>query len=1184
MTEKQWEQRRKQTRSNSSGGRAGAQAKPKATPVNTADGEVDRDRCRYCNKKGHWARECRKKQRDEAAAAAHLTQEEERGDDGPALHMATVIELDAAPTAALLTGEQVFLNEERARVELRRSPRDTDEAWYLDTGASNHMTGDDMVFAELDKSVSGKVRFGDGSVVDICGRGTVLFAIDGERHRELSGVYWIPKLKSNIVSIGQLDELGFPTHVEHGFMSVHDQDKVLIAKVPRTRNRLYVAHLQIVQPVCLSVHAKDEAWRWHQRFAHQGFDGLQRMSRQGLVRGLPPIDHVEQLCEACIAGKHRRAPFPAAAKFRASRPLELVHGDLCGPISPATPGGKRYFLLLVDDYSRFMWLVLLRTKDEAAAAIRRFKAQAEAESQQPLRVLRTDRGGEFTATDFAEWCADRGVKRHLTAPYSPQQNGVVERRNQTIIGATRSMLKAMHVPAEFWGEAASAAVFILNRSLTRSLEGKTPYEGWHGTKPNVHFLRVFGCRAYAKETRPGLKKLEDRSKPMVMIGYEEGSKAYRLYDPAKQRLVVSRDVIFDEGASWNWGELDGGATLTVESWTLSQPPPAAVEKKGTEPELGSPPDNAAYHPARSDSTPSGPPSVGRPTTPSTPKPVRFTSPPPEAEEDNLDAGVDPHDPLLRYRPVLDLIDPGAKNPGRAERLLLTPTGEPSTLVEAEGDEDWRMAMVDELASIEQNSTWTLVDLPAGHRPIGLKWVFKLKRDANGIILKHKARLVAKGYAQRPGIDFDEVFAPVARLDSVRLLLAVAAQFKWQVHHMDVKTAFLNGELGEEVYVSQPPGFIDGKNSSKVLRLHKALYGLRQAPRAWNIKLHAVLVSLGFERSASEHAVYTRGEDKSRLLLGVYVDDLIITGACTSAISDFKLQMCNRFKMTDLGLLTLYLGIEVLQTPGHITLKQSAFAAKLLEKAGMADCNGTQVPMEPRLKLSKQSSNPLVDVTLYRSIVGSLRYLVHTRPDISFAVGMVSRFMQAPTTEHMSAVKHLLRYVAGTIDIGCSYTSAPGGAHLIGYSDADMAGDIDDRKSTSGTLFFFGECPVSWQSQKQRVVALSSCESEYIAAATAACQGVWLGRLLGDLLGTDPLVANLHVDNKSAIQLIKDPVFHDRSKHIEVRYHYIRSCIENGTVVVQFVGTEDQLADILTKALGRVRLQLLREEIKVAKVQ
>jgi hypothetical protein len=309
---------------------------------------------------------------------------------------------------------------------------------------------------------------------------------------------------------------------------------------------------------------------------------------------------------------------------------------------------------------------------------------------------------------------------------------------------------------------------------------------------------------------------------MVMIGYEHGSKAYRLFDPTKKRLVVSRDVIFDEGTSWDWGEHGSGAsTFTVDNWTMPMPA-SSVPATTSSP--------APTPPSRSTSVADGPSSPVRPTTVYKAQPIRFVSPPAKPDEENLDAGVDPNGNLC-YRRVLDLIDPNAVNPGRAERLLLTPTGEPSTLAEAEGDENWRLAMVDELASIEQNSTWTLVDLPAGHRPIGLKWVYKLKRDVDGIILKHKARLVAKGYVQRPGIDFDEVFAPVARLDSVRLLLAVAAQFKWQVHHMDVKTAFLNGELGEEVYVSQPPGFIDGKNSSKVLRLHKALYGLRQAPHA-----------------------------------------------------------------------------------------------------------------------------------------------------------------------------------------------------------------------------------------------------------------------------------------------------------------------------------------------------------------
>ena len=285
-----------------------------------------------------------------------------------------------------------------------------------------------------------------------------------------------------------------------------------------------------------------------------------------MVRGLPQLDHVDQLCDACLAGKQRRAPFPQEAKHRATGRLDLVHGDLCGPVTPATHGGRSYFLLLVDDVSRYMWLVLLSSKGEAAGAIKKFQAGVEVETGRKLRALRTDRGGEFNSVTFGEYCAVKGVQRQLTAPYSPQQNGVVERRNQTVMAMARCLLKAKAMPSTFWGEAVSTAVFILNRSPTKALHGMTPYEAWHEAKPAVHFMRAFGCIAHVKVTRPHAKKLDDRSIKMVFVGYEPGSKGYRVYDPVSGRLHVTRDVVFDEAKGWNWA--DSGESAAPETFTV----------------------------------------------------------------------------------------------------------------------------------------------------------------------------------------------------------------------------------------------------------------------------------------------------------------------------------------------------------------------------------------------------------------------------------------------------------------------------------------------------------------------------------------------------------------------------------------------------------------------------------------
>ncbi|WVZ81518.1 hypothetical protein U9M48_028885 [Paspalum notatum var. saurae] len=420
------------------------------------------------------------------------------------------------------------------------------------------------------------------------------------------------------------------------------------------------------------------------------------------------------------------------------------------------------------------------------------------------------------------------------------------------------------------------------------------------------------------------------------------------------------------------------------------------------------------------------------------------------------------------------------------------------------------------------------------------------------------------------------------METVRVVLAVAANRGWSVHHMDVKSAFLNGELAEEVYVAQPLGFTAAGHEGKVLRLHKALYGLRQAPRAWNMKLDTSLHELGFTRSKCEHGLYVRGAEASRLVVGVYVDDLIITGEINKEIDSFKLQMKKLFKMSDLGPLSYYLGIEVKQGVRGIELRQSAYALKLLEKAGLSGCNACATPMDVRLKLSKASMSPLEDdPTMYCSIIGSLWC---STPDLSFSVGYLSRFMEGPRKDHMAAVKHPLCYVAGTINYGLWYSGGGGGEiRLLGYSDSDLAGDVNDRKSTTGLIFYLGANPVTWLSQKQRVVALSSCEAEFIAGAAAACQATWLGRLVEDVTGKKASPPRLKMDNMAAIALSKNPVLHDQSKHIDTKFHFIRECVDRGDINVEFVGTKEQLVDILTKPLGKTLFQELPERMGVIKL-
>ncbi|KAI5345334.1 hypothetical protein L3X38_013211 [Prunus dulcis] len=484
--------------------------------------------------------------------------------------------------------------------------------------------------------------------------------------------------------------------------------------------------------------------------------------------------------------------------------------------------------------------------------------------------------------------------------------------------------------------------------------------------------------------------------------------------------------------------------------------------------------------------------------------------------------------------------------------------EPENFEEAVKDEAWGKAKTEEILMIEKNFTWELVDRPSSKPIVGVKWIFKIKLNLDGSIQKHKARLVAKGFTQKPGIDFNETFAPVARLDTIRTLIALAAQKGWKLWQLDVKSAFLNGVLEEEVYVDQPDGFVVKGDEDKVYRLRKALYGLKQAPRAWYSEIDSYLSQCGFHKSPSEATLYVRTkEGVGTLIVSIYVDDIVYTGSSDEMMKEFKAEMMCKYEMSDLGLLHHFLGMGVTQTEGSIFIHQKKYALTLLDKFGLKDA----------------------DESLFRKIVGSLLYLTATRPDIMFSACLLARFMHNPSKMHYGAAKRVLRYIQGTIDYGIEYVTGKF-ALLVGYCDSDWSGSEEDMKSTSGYAFSFGSGAFSWASVKQHSVALSTAEAEYVSAVEATSQAIWLRFVLEDFGEEQTTATTVFCDNTSAIAMAKNPVFHQRIKHIKRKFHFIRDAIQEEVIELLYCKGEEQIADIFTKALPKDRFDYLRRMLGV----
>jgi hypothetical protein len=797
---------------------------------------------------------------------------------------------------------------------------------------------------------------------------------------------------------------------------------------------------------------------------------------------------------------------------------------------------------------------------------------AENQTGKRLKVLRSDNGGEYKA--FSDYLTKRGIRHQTTAPYTPEQNGVAERANRTLVEGGRTMLKTQGMEDRFWGEAIATAAYLRNRSPTKALD-ITPEEAWTGKKPSISHLRIFGCPAYMHVPKTNRSKLDSKTVKCIFVGYVEDSKSYKLYDEKSRKFLKSRDVIFDEYYR-NPNEQEG----------------SVVEQS---------------HPELSHSSMEG--SDTRSIPDNTPPEVELSPPSEEYDSGNASPIEGPTLPeLIVGTPLEDTEEPQTtrrstrfrepaniwmerKYPDTHAYAAIVVSEEPSSFTEAMRRDDsqhWQTAMKSEMKSIAQNQTWTLVKLPANRKAIDCKWVFKLKYQANGEIERYKARFVAKGYSQTKGIDYNETFAPVAKFVSIRALLAIAVMLGFTIHQMDVVTAFLNGELKEEIYMVQPEGFVEKGKEGYVCKLHKTLYGLKQSGRAWYMRIRKCLEEFNFRHIAADHSIFISGAliGGPVVIIALYVDDMILFTNDSKMLEIVKGKLRKEFEMKDLGELHYFLGIQVVRDKeSGLMLSQKRYIEDVLKTYNMQDCKPASTPFDSSTKLTRVEGAER-DVELaerYQSLVGSLMYaMLGTRPDIAYAVGKLSRYFANPQQSHWIAAKHVLRYLKGTTDLALKVGGIPTrgrfGTEVVGYVDSDYAGSLDDRRSTTGYVFKIGDGAVSWSSKRQPTVALSTTEAEYMATTQAGKEALWYRSFLEDIGIPQHTPTIIHNDNQGSLSLAKNPVFHTRTKHIDVQHHFIRELVEEGKVGLVFCETENMLADILTKGLSRDKHRRFREEM------
>ena len=1194
-------------------GRFRPKSSPRANFVSSRPSSTISLTCWYCNKKGHRQANCFAKRRADRARLERSGLQKR----GPPQHE----ELNESAFASV----KALMARTSATTRTVGNPG----TWLVDSGASHHMCSNARYFSNIHRLAKPiKVSLGDGSVVFASAAGTVSLRLPTTTISFPS--LYIPHLTYSLLSVSRLSKcpeysvlfhdnrcylkVGSPknvnfqdgnTHVlgslRNGLYELSHAGQDVSCMVSGSGESLTSLGASLGPSATFQVSPKVFLQLWHERLAHLNLDSLKEL--------VPPAAYgsghealLSQPCTICIKAKHQRHITRIPVE-RTTRPFELIHSDLCGPIQPESASGFRYFIVYIDDFSRSVWVYFLRSKTavEVVSVFQELLASLEKKYPQwPMVRFRCDNGrGEYDNSLFRGILRVSGISFEPSPPYTQHKNGVSERMIRTLVTKAPAMLLDSKLPDQFWAEAINTASYLHDRSPSRTTGGHTPYEKLRKKKPEISHLRRFGCPAYKlipEEQRSG--KFSERAQECIFLGYVHDTwKIWRLWEPQGKRVIQASDVRFDESKVLG--------TTVREHMNLENSILGSIVSRDLPAEED---DLELLVPASTDSLQTGAPisiSTSVDDTASTPgaaipEQPDFTST--EVAPCTTTSTGQANSPSLRHSMRLRSRSKyGAMFVETNKDRNWTTEGDPLSYREALGQscsEQWKKAIQDEFASLLENHTWDYVDtIPAESKSIGCRWVFRKKVNPDRSI-RFKARLVIKEYEQVPGVDFGDTFAPVGKLASLRLILGHAIRYGWETHHMDVVTAFLHPAIHNPVFMNLPEGieFLgELPPNTCACYLRKALYGLKQAPRLWYHHINTFLQSIGFKQSANDPNLYLRykllAETSIRVpevVILLYVDDLLISARNIQTIKEVKKLLHTKYRMNDLGQVQQFLGLEVTQTlPNKIQIHQAQFISTVLKRFGMTDCNGVYTPMESgqRLCLSVETDE-LTDQGEYQSLIGSLMYLVvGTRPDISFTVATLSKFSSKPNRIHLTAAKRLLRYLQQTKTLALTYYKDLSHIHgscgelenrsilstsLIGYSNSDFAGDHDDRKSTSGYIFSYAGGAVSWRAKKQKLVSISTVEAEYISYSESACEGIWLKRLYDEIKGevTNPKPLTIFCDNQGAIEITRNPKFHERTKHIDIKYHFVRSLVEDGKLNLSYIPSSEQVANITTKALSR----------------